>query len=91
MNTCRTCSTFSASGGFCAGLYEYPNVTIAEYGSVTGAEKMMAEIYQRGPIAAGVNAEPILDYKDEIFTDESADKGVNHVISIIGWGFDETL
>jgi len=64
MNTCRTCSTFTSSGGFCAGLHEYPNATIAEYGSVTGAENMMKEIYARGPIAVGINAGPILEYKD---------------------------
>jgi len=64
MNTCRTCSTFTASGGKCEGLYEFPNATIAEFGPVSGVDNMKAEIYRRGPIAAGVNAEPILEYKD---------------------------
>jgi len=38
MNTCRTCSTFSANGGVCNGMEVYPNVTVAEYGSVSGVD-----------------------------------------------------
>jgi len=49
-------------GGVCRGLSTFPNATVAEYGSVTGAEAMKAEIYKRGPIAMGINAEPILKY-----------------------------
>jgi cathepsin X len=36
MNTCRTCSTFTANGGKCVGLTHFPNASIAEYGSVQG-------------------------------------------------------
>mmetsp|Transcript_40935 Transcript_40935/g.92141 ORF Transcript_40935/g.92141 Transcript_40935/m.92141 type:complete len:334 (+) Transcript_40935:138-1139(+) len=35
LNTCRTCSTFKASGGVCAEVDFFPNATIAEYGEVT--------------------------------------------------------
>jgi hypothetical protein len=45
MNTCRTCSTFSENGGICRGLSIFPNATVAEYGSVSGADAMKAEIY----------------------------------------------
>jgi cathepsin X len=62
MNTCRTCSTFTENGGVCNGLTKYPNATVNEYGSVTGADKMKAEIFARGPIAIGINAEPVLKY-----------------------------
>jgi cathepsin X len=60
MNTCRTCSTFKDNGGVCNGLKIFPNATVAEYGSVSGVDAMKAEIYHRGPIAAGINAEPVL-------------------------------
>jgi len=29
INTCRTCSTFEAAGGFCSGISDFPNATIA--------------------------------------------------------------
>ena len=55
-NIARTCSTFTAAGGFCAGLSHYPNATISEYGSISGAEAMAREIHRRGPIACGMHA-----------------------------------
>jgi len=85
MNKCRTCSTFKASGGFCSEVDYYPNATISEYGTVAGEEKMMAEIYKRGPIACGIDAEPILKYTGGIFESDS-DYEINHIISVIGWG-----
>ena len=36
--------------------------TIAEYGTVIGEAKMMAEIYARGPIACLANALPMENY-----------------------------
>jgi cathepsin X len=87
-NTCRTCSTFLANGGECEALSTFPNATIAEYGQVTGADKMAAEIYARGPIACGINAGPALNYTGGIFDDASAGTGVDHIISVTGWGTD---
>ena len=88
INTCRTCSTFSSSGGFCSGISTFPNATIAEYGNVKGADSMMAEIYARGPIACTVDATPLHKYPGGIFDDPTASKGTNHIISIVGWGTD---
>merc|ERR1711988_941918 len=51
-NVARTCSTFPPQG-FCGGIDKYPNATIKEYGSVSGAEAMAKEIFARGPIACG--------------------------------------
>lgn len=86
INTCRTCSTFGVD---CAVIDQFPNATIAEYGTVTGADNMKAEIFARGPIACGVNAEPLLDYAGGVFSDDKVrDKLVNHIISIVGWGTD---
>merc|ERR1712216_484147 len=84
-NVARTCSTFPPSG-FCAALDHYPNATIGDYGSISGAAAMQKEILNRGPIACGVDAVPLLKYQGGIATDSGS--GVDHVISIVGWGTD---
>lgn len=85
-NTARTCSTFIAGGGKCAGLTQYPNATVAEYGSISGADAMAKEIYARGPIACGIDAAPILKYTGGISS--LPGENVDHVISVVGWGSD---
>merc|ERR1719389_1315508 len=85
-NVARTCSTFPPSG-FCAGLDSYPNATIKEYGSIMGPDAMAKEIYARGPISCGIDAAPILKYTGGIVDDPG--EGVDHVISVVGWGKDE--
>lgn len=47
----------------------------------------MAEIYARGPVATGVNAEPLVEYSGGIVQDSHFfHKMVNHIVSIVGWG-----
>lgn len=87
MNVARTCSTFSDSGGKCVGLKSYPNATVTEYGTISGADAMAKEIYARGPIACGIDAAPILKYTGGISSDPG--DGVDHVISVVGWGMDD--
>ena len=55
INTCRTCSTFSAMGGFCGPIDVFPNATIAEYGQVAGETDMMA-VRLRPPHTARAHA-----------------------------------
>jgi len=86
MNVARTCSTFPESGGTCAGLSRYPNATIAEYGSISGADAMAKEIYARGPISCGIDAAPILTYHGGVA--KMAGEYVDHVVSVVGWGND---
>ena len=40
INVARACGEF---GGECVGLTNYPNATIADYGSISGADAMMKE------------------------------------------------
>jgi cathepsin X len=86
INVARTCGSFSAEGGSCTGLSHYPNVTVSEYGSISGKDAMMKEIFTRGPIACGIDAMPLLNFETGIITDSG--EGVDHVISIVGWGTD---
>mmetsp|Transcript_22868 Transcript_22868/g.28054 ORF Transcript_22868/g.28054 Transcript_22868/m.28054 type:complete len:363 (-) Transcript_22868:215-1303(-) len=89
-NICRTCDTFGGMGGKCTEIDYFPNATVAEYGMVENdVEKIAAEIYVRGPVAATINAEPIVEYSGGVFSDKTADKRTNHIVSIVGWGYDE--
>jgi hypothetical protein len=64
-----------------------------EYGMIEYDENVvnniMTEIFVRGPVAATINAEPIVHYKGGIFTDHSHSQSTNHIVSITGWGTDE--
>jgi len=54
--------------------------------------KIKAEVYSRVPVAAGINAEPILRYKGGVVkTGGIVDMIVDHVVSIVGWGVDEEV
>lgn len=86
LNVARTCSTFPENGGTCVGLSRYPNITVAEYGSISGPEAMMKEIFHRGPIACGVDADPLRTYTGGVVTTKGAE--VDHVVSVVGWGVD---
>merc|ERR1719446_1573859 len=84
MNVARTCSTFSSNGGKCSAIKNYPNITISQFGQVSGADDMAKEIYARGPISCGIDASPILDYTGGVVSDKG--ESVDHVISVVGWG-----
>jgi len=86
-NVCRTCSTFTASGGACVEVDKYPNVTVQEYGEVSGADDIAKEIFTRGPVACGVDAEPLHDYERGVISTKG--EGINHIISLVGWGKDK--
>jgi cathepsin X len=51
---------------------------------------MKAEIYKNGPIACGINAVYVLDYKGGVIDAPNASKEIDHIISIVGWGYDES-
>jgi len=84
LNVARTCPTF---GKECVGLSTYPNATISEFGSISGKRAMMKEIFNRGPIACGIDAGPILDYQSGINT-HGFSLMTDHVVSVVGWGTD---
>jgi len=93
-NTCRTCDTFSQYGGHCTEITQYPNATIVEYGEFSedvDVGVIKSEIFARGPVAAGVNADPICDYEGGIVRDSGnpEDKEIDHIVSIVGWGVEE--
>jgi cathepsin X len=44
----------------------------------------MKEVYHRGPIACGIDANPLLDYTTGIIDNPGND--TDHIISVVGWG-----
>lgn len=87
INIARTCGTFTLDGGFCSALDKYPNATIVDYGSISGAIAMQKEIYYRGPIACLVDAFFLLNYEGGIIKTQG--ELVDHVITVVGWGTDK--
>merc|ERR1712166_406290 len=85
LNTAVTCPTF---GEKCVGLTHYPNATVSDYGSITGKDAMMQEIFKRGPIACGLDANPLEHCTTGIIKTKSS--SIDHVISVVGWGTDAT-
>jgi cathepsin X len=90
-NICKTCDTFTSRGGTCSPIMSYPNATIASYGAIKGSDDMKIEIYKNGPIACGINAEEIVDYTGGVLDLPHQLKTVNHIISVVGWGYDDEL
>ncbi len=65
----------------------YKTWKVAEYGRVSGEENMMAEIAARGPIACGMGVTDLFeDYTGGIWDNTTGYDGINHDISIVGYG-----
>ena len=92
-NICRTCDTFAGMGGQCSEIDYFPNATISEYGMIemdeNVVENIKTEIFVRGPVAATINAEPIVEYRGGVFAETEHSQSTNHIVSIVGWGTEE--
>lgn len=86
---CQTCSTFSESGGVCQQIKYFPNASIKSYGIVSGFTKIQKEIKNNGPVACSINADPLLNYQGGILDVPLESQIANHIVSLVGWDFDE--
>lgn len=82
-NVCRNCQP----SGKCEAVDKYTKYEITEHGQVAGEDKMMAEIYARGPIACTIAVTKAFEaYSGGIFNDTTGAKALDHEISVAGWG-----
>ncbi len=73
--------------GNCWAQKRYPVWKVKEYGLVEGVDKIKAEIYARGPVSCGIDADEKLEtYTGGIFEQVKLAPIPNHEVSIIGWG-----
>jgi cathepsin X len=89
-NIARTCFGLKSEGGDCVGLTSYPSASVKSYGSIPSEneEQMRREIFQHGPIACGVHADPLIEWDpaEEPIIKSTSSEQINHVVSIVGWG-----
>jgi len=63
---------------------------VSNYYSLSGADKMKAEIYQNGPIGCGIDATDSFDaYTGGIYSEVKDLPVINHEVSIVGYGVTE--
>ncbi|KAG6554918.1 hypothetical protein Mapa_003502 [Marchantia paleacea] len=85
VNICRDCTPPVGNADYCKPVLGYTKHWVSEYGRVEGELNMMAEIYERGPIACSINSTILHQYTGGIVNEpESSD--TDHVISVSGWG-----
>jgi cathepsin X len=71
----------------CHPVSNYKSYYVKEYGKVSGADNMKAEIFKRGPIDCSIEATPDFHkYIGGIYEEQKEYSEINHIISIIGYG-----
>lgn len=89
---CKTCWGPAPREGqtgadHCSAVTNFTRYYVSEYGSVSGADNMKAEIYMRGPIACGVDVTDNFEkYTGGIYSEYLFWPMINHEISVVGWG-----
>jgi cathepsin X len=60
---------------------------VSEWGRVSGATRMKAEIFKRGPIACAIDATSKFDkYEGGVYSEWRLFAMPNHIISVVGYG-----
>jgi len=87
-NVCKECQPdFDDPTADCAAQTTYPIHYVAEHGTVSGVQNMMAEIFARGPIACVIAVTDAFEnYSGGIFIDATATIEPDHAVSVVGWG-----
>lgn len=83
---CKECKP----SGECYVPKSYNVYKIDEYAQLPSlnAEAIQNEIFARGPVACGINADPIHNWTGPGVYTKNVTGSLNHIISIVGWGVD---
>jgi len=86
-NKCYTCDPDDS----CAAIDKFKLFKVGDFGTLSGVDKMKAEIYARGPISCGIEAtDGFENYSGGIYSEYNPNVQLNHIISIVGWGVDNS-
>ena len=84
-NKCKVCDYHQE----CHAVTGYKVWRVGDYGSLSGRDKMKAEIYKNGPIFCGISTTEKFDnYKGGILKDHTH-MYIGHAISVAGWGVED--
>ena len=92
LNICENCVAGNTSEtftpGVCSEVSNYTNYYCNEYGFIKdGTNGIKNEIYQRGPIACGMDVTSEFEvYTGGVFSQNLTNISINHEISLFGWG-----
>jgi len=92
MQVCKNCKGPVPNAGDdgqnnCWATKNFARWKVSEYGGVSGADQMKAEIFARGPISCGICATDGLEaYKGGIYSEENDYPSINHILAVVGWG-----
>ena len=76
---------------YCNAITEFTHYYTSEYGRVADAVNIKKEIMARGPIACSVYVTPKFHaYKGGVYYEKVETTHTNHVVSLVGWGVDES-
>jgi len=72
----------------CWPVDQYVKYYVKDYGFVTGEEKIMAEVYARGPVTCGLVCpdEFVYGYQGGIYHYRGNETDVDHDVEVVGWG-----
>jgi len=84
IDTCRNC-VGPPGGGTCFAQTNYTSFFVDQFADITGVDNIMAEIYARGPVAAGIDATVLETYTGGIIT-QTQPANIDHIVEIVGWG-----
>ena len=92
MQVCEECVSPAPKEGEdgrerCHAVTNYKNYYVKEYGRVTGADRMKAELFSRGPIDCGIEVTPKFhSYTGGVYEESKTFWSINHAIAVVGWG-----
>ncbi|KAJ5072883.1 hypothetical protein M0811_09329 [Anaeramoeba ignava] len=89
LNICKQCWGTNQ----CVAISNPKKYYVSSYGSLSTVPDMMQEIFKNGPIICGIAVTPDLEAwtgGNAVFYDQSGVQSLDHWISLVGWGHNDT-